>query len=58
MLRCEQGVPTSRLAAKWPEEHRLQRDLEKSLQEKNQSKVLQNITWEQSRGRSTHFRAM
>ena len=31
MLRCEQGVPDSGLAARRPEEHGLPRDLEKSL---------------------------
>lgn len=49
MLTCEQEVPTSGLAARQPEE---QRDLEKNLGGKKQSKALQNIIWEQSRGRS------
>lgn len=48
MLTCEQEVPTSGLAARQPGK---QRDLEKNLRgKKKQSKALQNIIWEQSRG--------
>lgn len=58
MLKCEQGVPAGGLAARRPEEHGLQRDLEKSLGKKTPlPKVLHNITWEQSRGRSGRLRA-
>lgn len=47
MLSCEQEIPTSGLAARHLEE---QRDLEKNLGGKRQSRALQNIIWEQSRG--------
>lgn len=56
MLKCEQGVPAGGLAARRPEEHGLQRDLEKSLGKKKhptQSPAQHNLGAEQGEKRAS-----